>query len=83
MIKIEFSLAVALYIIITVCLALAAWLVFEKKEGLKKFPSEKEFFWQCAICTYVYVDSRHSRISQCPRCGSYNNREEKHGCTSA
>lgn len=75
MVKVEFSLAVALYLLLTVCLVLLAWLIFEKKKVFKKFSSEKDFFWQCSICTYVYVDSRHTKISQCPRCGSYNKKE--------
>ncbi|NQT74906.1 MAG: hypothetical protein HQ566_00110 [Candidatus Omnitrophica bacterium] len=76
MIKIEFSLAIALFLILTVCLVLISWMFFDKKKQLGPFSSEKAFFWQCSICTYVYVDSKHNTISQCPRCGSYNKKEE-------
>jgi hypothetical protein len=76
MIKIEFSLAVALYLILTTCLVLLIF-VFKNKKDPKQFSSEKNFLWQCSICTYVYVDSRHVNISQCPRCGSYNKKEEQ------
>lgn len=76
MIKIEFSLAVALYLILTVCLILVTWMCFEKKKILRSLSAEEIFFWQCNICTYVYVDSRHNSISKCPRCGSYNKKEE-------
>lgn len=76
MIKIEFSLAVALYLILTVGLILVVWMCFEKKKILKPFPTEERFFWQCNICTYVYVDSKHNMISKCPRCGSYNKKED-------
>ena len=76
MIKIEFSLAIALYLILTVCLIFVLWMCFEKKRILRLLPPENRFFWQCNICTYVYVDSQHSAISQCPRCGSYNKKEE-------
>lgn len=75
MIKIDFSLAVSLYLILTTCLVLLA-LLFENKKKQKQFSSEKNFLWQCSICTYVYVDSRHINMSQCPRCGSYNNKEK-------
>ncbi|MBU1912090.1 MAG: hypothetical protein KKB22_00955 [Candidatus Omnitrophica bacterium] len=80
MLKIEFSTAIALYLILTTCLVLLA-LVFENKKEPKQFSSEKNFLWQCSICTYVYIDSRHANISQCPRCGSYNKKEahEKKG----
>ena len=77
MIKMEFSLAVAVYLILTVCLSLILWMYFEKKKTLKSIYSEKRFFWQCDICTYVYVDSMHNILSQCPRCGSYNKKEEE------
>jgi len=77
MIKIGFSLAVALYLILTVWLVLILWLVSEKRRVSETFPSEKNFFWQCNICTYVYLDSKHNTISQCPRCGSYNKKEEE------
>lgn len=74
MIKIEFSLAITLYLILTVCVALLT-LVFKDRRESKQFSSEKNFLWQCSICTYVYVDSKHNKISQCPRCGSYNKKE--------
>ncbi|NQV04376.1 MAG: hypothetical protein HQ532_02660 [Candidatus Omnitrophica bacterium] len=76
MIKIEFSLAIAIYLIFTVCLILLLWLVFERKKLQSTISLEKGFFWQCSVCTYVYVDSTHSVISQCPRCESYSKKEE-------
>jgi len=76
MIKIEFSLMVALYLILTMCIILILWMISEKRKILGLFSSDRSFFWQCNICTYVYVDSRHSMLSQCPRCGSYNKKEE-------
>ena len=76
MFKIEFSLAVALYLILTTCLILLI-IIFKNRKEPKQFSSEKNFLWQCSICTYVYVDSRHTNISQCPRCGSYNKKEEQ------
>lgn len=81
MIKIEFSLAIALYLILTTCVVLL-FLILKNRREPKQFSSEKRFLWQCSICTYVYVDTRHNTISQCPRCGSYNKKEEK-GSTHA
>ena len=75
MIKIEFSLAVSLYLILTAC-AILLWGVFERKKSFSGLSSDKNFFWQCNICTYVYVDSRHNLISKCPRCESFNKKEE-------
>lgn len=76
MMKIEFSLAVALYLTVTVCVILILWAIFEKKKIQAVISSEDRFFWQCGICTFVYVDSMHEVISKCPRCGSYNKKEE-------
>jgi len=76
MIKIDFSLAVALYLILTTCIALLLLVLKNNKEP-EKFSSEKNFLWQCYICAYAYIDSRHADISKCPRCGSYNSKEKK------
>jgi len=77
MIKIEFSLAIAIYLIFTVCLILALWLLFERKKLKGIVSLEKGFFWQCNVCTYVYVDSTHNVISQCPRCDSFNKKSDE------
>ena len=76
MIKIEFSLAIGLYLIVTVCLIFILWVISESRKMIHPFSLGKNLFWQCGICTYVYVDSTHIVISQCPRCGSYNKKEE-------
>lgn len=77
MIKIEFSLAVALYIILILGLIFALWVILDKKRNAPGlFYSDKDLFWQCATCTYVYVDTKHNTLSTCPRCGSYNKKEE-------
>ncbi len=76
MIKIEFSLGIALYIFVTAGLIVVLWAFFEKKKKWSGFLSwDKRFFWQCDTCMYVYVDSKHANISKCPRCGSYNKKE--------
>ena len=74
MIKIEFSLAITLYIVLTTCIILLI-LVFKNRKEPKQFSSEKNYLWQCSICTHVYVDSMHANISQCKRCGSYSNKQ--------
>ena len=76
MIEVEFSLAVAVYLVLTIVFILALWMLSERRKRPGLFLSEEAFFWQCNICTHVYVDSKHSAISKCPRCGSYNKKEE-------
>ena len=75
MIEMEFSMAIAVYLSLTVGLILLLWMYFDKRNTLDSFYSDDSFFWQCSICMYVYIDSMHNLISQCPRCGSYNKKE--------
>lgn len=76
MIKLEFEWAIFLYLLITIFGYLAFWLVFSKIRGTpQQRKADLESIWQCAICTYIYVDSKHEKLSACPRCGSYNDRK--------
>ncbi|MBU1006284.1 MAG: hypothetical protein KKH08_01660 [Candidatus Omnitrophica bacterium] len=75
MIEIEFSLAVTIYLIVSVFSVIGLWIASERKNVQGLFSLEDAFFWQCSICTYVYVDSRHNAISKCPRCESFNKKE--------
>jgi hypothetical protein len=71
MISIDFSLAVALYVLIFISLILTIWL-FSKKEKDKDLSLDRKFIWYCSVCTYTYIDTKEETISICPRCGSYN-----------
>lgn len=77
MIKIELSLAVSLYLVLSVIGILIVWFFLEKKKKVRRANPEEKFVWQCSICTYFYVDSQNEEFSVCPRCGSYNKRKEK------
>ena len=71
MINIDFSWAVALYLIFLVSLMLLVWLG-KNKEKDKDLSLSPECIWFCSICTYTYVNTKEESISVCPRCGSYN-----------
>lgn len=75
MIKLEFSLAITLYIFLTTIALLFYWVFFEKSKYFKDHSSSDRYVWQCSICTYFYIDSKHSTLSVCPRCGSYNEKQ--------
>ncbi|MBL7130179.1 MAG: hypothetical protein ISS45_02035 [Candidatus Omnitrophica bacterium] len=75
MIKLEFEMAIFLYLLISVFGFLAVWLAFSKIKVSPKSDTGFESIWQCSICTYIYVDSKHKKLSICPRCNSYNERE--------
>lgn len=74
MIKLEFSLAVGLYIFITVCLVLLIWVIIDLRKKTKSTITGKNYFWECSICMHTYLDSINKVISKCPKCESYNKR---------
>lgn len=71
MIKVDFALAVAFYILLFLTLILALWL-FGKKQKEKELSLDQRFIWFCSVCTYTYINTKVDTISLCPRCGSYN-----------
>ena len=74
MIKIDFALAVSLYLIFFGVGILFIWVYFDRNK-FKKYASDEVYMWQCSICMYAYVNSIHQKISVCPMCGSYNKKE--------
>jgi len=77
MIRLEFELAIFLYLLILIFGFLIAWLAFSKINISPPGKRLLESIWQCSICTYIYVDSKNKRLSICPRCDSYNERDNK------
>lgn len=72
MFKIDVATAVFLYLMSSLLAVFFFWIRFERKAILPKFIREKADVWECTICAYTYVDSKHHEISQCPQCKSYN-----------
>ena len=71
MIKLDFSLAISLYIFLILNTLLIIWL-FSKKENGRDLSLDPRFIWFCSVCTYTYVNTKEDTISVCPRCSSYN-----------
>lgn len=76
MIKIELSLAICLYLTLSVVGILILWVFCGNRKLFRGINPEEKFVWQCDICTLFYVDSQNEEISACPRCGSYNSRNK-------
>lgn len=74
MINLDFSLAVAIYVIIAINVLLVFWLV-GKKHRNKDLSLDGRFIWFCSICAYTYINTKEDSISLCPRCGSYNKKK--------
>ncbi len=73
MISIDFSYAIAIYLLLSLTALLMFWL-FASKEKDKDLTLDPKFIWFCAVCTYAYINTKEEVISVCPRCGSYNKR---------
>jgi DNA-directed RNA polymerase subunit RPC12/RpoP len=76
MIKLEVSMAVALYLFFSVVIVLVLWMFSGYRGRQRKFSSEDRYIWHCSICDHTYVDSIHEGLSQCPQCGSYVEKAE-------
>ncbi|MCK5451420.1 MAG: hypothetical protein KAI70_06610 [Candidatus Omnitrophica bacterium] len=72
MIKMDISMVLFLYLLSTAVFLLLIWSFFDFGTKLKTFSSDEKYVWHCPICTLTYVDSKNDEISNCPRCGSYN-----------
>ncbi len=77
MFRLDISTAVLIYVMSSLIVIFFLWIFFEKKSILPKFIREEADVWECSICTYIYVDSTHHEISQCPQCKSYNKRSSE------
>jgi hypothetical protein len=73
MIKVDFSMAIAVYLLLTIAIIACAWILFERKIKSKNIFKnwQKRHVWQCAVCTYTYLD-KEGELSICPCCKSYN-----------
>ncbi|MFH0762394.1 MAG: hypothetical protein V1925_00705 [Candidatus Omnitrophota bacterium] len=71
MISIDFSQAIALYLLLFINAILLFW-VFSRKDKNKDLTLDAKFIWFCSICTYTYINTKEEVISVCPRCGNYN-----------
>ena len=77
MILLELTQALALYGIILGLLGVGIWIYTEFSMSRPQRSLGKQFLWRCVYCAYTYLDESAERISQCPRCESYNSIEDR------
>ena len=77
MIRIDISILVFFYVLLSVVVILAVWIVSGYRGARTFTPKDIEYIWKCRICSNVYIDSKHEDISSCPLCGSYNKRHKE------
>ena len=82
MIPIEFSMAVALCVGMTTLGILSFWFLSTRKQAMSFSRSQQQEIWQCPVCIYLYDDEMNKKLSLCPRCGSYNKKDEGRGTIS-
>ena len=75
MIKVDIATAVALYLSVYVVGLLGLWIFLEERSKFRGFTSDRKYVWHCSICGYIYIDSKHEKLSVCPRCSSYNEKK--------
>ncbi len=78
MFKIDFSVSICYYLFVSMLLFFLVWFN-EKKTAYRRRVVSNSQIWQCYTCTYVYFESKNSRISTCPQCGSFNERGQNKG----
>lgn len=71
MISVDFSLAIAAYVVVILIAILVIWLLNRKQKD-KNLTLDDKFIWFCSVCAYTYINTKEEIISACPRCGSYN-----------
>ena len=78
MIQISLTTALALYSSILLAMILCIWAYTEISVRRSQRAIEKQFLWRCVFCGYIYLDEAAEKLSQCPRCRSFNSVEDKH-----
>ena len=70
MITIDFSWAIAIYLILTLCIAIGYWIFYNFDRGENE-TTGSEFVEQCPYCTHIYFDYTVKPVKVCPCCHSY------------
>lgn len=74
MIELSISMALFLYLAFTAILMLLVWSFIDLGTGLKTFSFEEKSVRHCEICSNTYINSNSSEITECPVCGTLNER---------
>jgi len=75
MIRIDFLLAISIYLSTLILFLLGEWILDNKDSKIKDILQDTKFILQCPICSFIYHDYKNGAISICPRCNSYTERE--------
>lgn len=76
MIEITLTQALAVYSVLLALLIIGIWLYTELSVRRPQRHLGQQFLWRCSFCGCTYLDETAQRISECPRCESFNSVEE-------
>lgn len=76
MIRLDIGTFVFFYMLFSLVAIFILWVLLGRRHAGDVRPKEIEYIWKCQVCFNNYIDSRHSDISVCPVCCSYNKREK-------
>jgi len=79
MIKIDFTLAVAVFLIFDLLLVIALWVAYTCNERESKDVHDAQYVQQCPYCCYVFFDYQKSAMQTCPQCKSLIDRASGKG----
>lgn len=76
MITLSLGQALLLYSSVLLAGAAAIWLYTEFSTRRTQRVLGKQNLWRCYYCAYSYLDEEAESVSACPRCQSFNTRED-------
>jgi hypothetical protein len=74
MIRLPFDAMVGYGIMGAIGWVVAQWTWRSVRQRAWVPPFDRSWMWQCAVCTYLFVDSRAGSEARCPRCQSWTER---------
>jgi len=75
MIRIDLTIAIAVYLTIHLLLVFICWISYTLKEDTA-IATNKNLIHQCPFCTSIFVSYNDSEVKVCPKCDSYISSEK-------
>ncbi len=76
MIEITLTQALALYSGLLLAGTIGIWMYTELTVRRPQRSMGAQFLWRCIYCGCAYLDEQAAQLSHCPRCDSFNTRDE-------
>ena len=72
MIPVDISVALGIYLLLSVGIIAIFWLVSDSRRHVADLNVQNNRLWTCTLCLVKYVDSLAETFSRCPSCGNLN-----------